>query len=147
MEANKHAALNKRLHTHTYKYWGKGGNNQSRIREDNPAGDTQGKGKEPKPENQYAKRCFQQKHQASEKNVHFYALNSWFGLILHELLHQCSVKAISPGLRCKGGPGCFENSLSVIFFLTYRILFNIVIFWSHNHQNVKKWRQVKKKKT
>ncbi len=32
---------------------------------------------------------FKQKCQASEKYVHFYALNTWLGLLLHELLHQC----------------------------------------------------------
>ncbi len=26
-----------------------------------------------------------------EKYVHFYALNTWLGLLLHELLHQCGV--------------------------------------------------------
>ncbi len=31
---------------------------------------------------------FKQKCQASEKYVHFYALNTWLGLLLHELLHQ-----------------------------------------------------------
>ncbi len=35
---------------------------------------------------------FKPKCQASEKYVHFYALNTWFlGLLLHELLHQCGV--------------------------------------------------------
>ncbi len=34
---------------------------------------------------------FKQKCQASEKFVHFYALNTWLGLLLHELLHQCGV--------------------------------------------------------
>ncbi len=34
---------------------------------------------------------FKQKCQASEKYVHFYALNTWLGLLLHELLHQCGV--------------------------------------------------------
>ncbi len=32
-----------------------------------------------------------QKCQASEKYVHFYALNTWLDLLLHELLHQCGV--------------------------------------------------------
>ncbi len=31
---------------------------------------------------------FKQKCQASEKYVHFYALNTWLGLLLHEVLHQ-----------------------------------------------------------
>ncbi len=31
------------------------------------------------------------KCQTSEKYVHFYALNTWLGLLLHELLHQCGV--------------------------------------------------------
>ncbi len=34
---------------------------------------------------------FKQKCQASEKYVDFYALNTWLGLLLHELLHQCGV--------------------------------------------------------
>ncbi len=34
---------------------------------------------------------FKQKCQASEKYVHFYALNTWLGLLLHELLPQCGV--------------------------------------------------------
>ncbi len=34
---------------------------------------------------------FKQKCQASEKYVHFYALNTWLGLLLHELLHQSGV--------------------------------------------------------
>ncbi len=34
---------------------------------------------------------FKQKYQASENYVHFYALNTWLGLLLHELLHQCGV--------------------------------------------------------
>ncbi len=34
---------------------------------------------------------FKQKCQASGKCVHFYALNTWFGLLSHELLHQCGV--------------------------------------------------------
>ncbi len=34
---------------------------------------------------------FKQNSQASEKYFHFYALNTWLGLILHELLHQCGV--------------------------------------------------------
>ncbi len=34
---------------------------------------------------------FKQKCQASEKYVNFYALNTWLDLLLHELLHQCSV--------------------------------------------------------
>ncbi len=34
---------------------------------------------------------FNQKFQASEKYVNFYALNTWLGLLLHELLHQCGV--------------------------------------------------------
>ncbi len=34
---------------------------------------------------------FKQKCQASEKYVNFYALNTWLGLFLHELLHQRSV--------------------------------------------------------
>ncbi len=36
-----------------------------------------------------------QKCLASEKYVHFHALNTWLGLLLHELLHQCGVAAIS----------------------------------------------------
>ncbi len=39
----------------------------------------------------YKKWYFKQKCQASEKYVHFYALNTWLGLLLHELLHQCGV--------------------------------------------------------
>ncbi len=39
----------------------------------------------------YAYRYFKQKCQDSEKYVHFYALNTWLGLFLHELLHQCGV--------------------------------------------------------
>jgi len=27
----------------------------------------------------------------SDKNVHFYALNTWLGLLLHELLNKCGV--------------------------------------------------------
>ncbi len=34
---------------------------------------------------------FKPKCQTSEKYVHFYALNTWLSLFLHELLHQCSV--------------------------------------------------------
>ncbi len=34
---------------------------------------------------------FKKKCQASEKYVNFYALNTWLGLLLHELLHQCGV--------------------------------------------------------
>ncbi len=34
---------------------------------------------------------FKQKSQASEMYVDFYALNTWLGLLLHELLHQCGV--------------------------------------------------------
>ncbi len=34
---------------------------------------------------------FKQNCQASEKYVHFYALNTLLGLLLHELLHQCGV--------------------------------------------------------
>ncbi len=34
---------------------------------------------------------FKQKCHASEKYVHFYTLNTWLGLLLHELLHQCGV--------------------------------------------------------
>ncbi len=34
---------------------------------------------------------FKQKFQASEKYVHFYALNTWLGHLWHELLHQCGV--------------------------------------------------------
>ncbi len=43
-----------------------------------------------------------QKCQACEKYVHFYALNTWLGLLLHELLHQCGVEVISlcALLRC-----------------------------------------------
>ncbi len=37
----------------------------------------------------YKKVYFKQKCQASEKYVHFYALNTWLGLVLHELLQQC----------------------------------------------------------
>ncbi len=37
------------------------------------------------------KRIFKQKCQASEKYVHFLALNIWLGLFLHELLHQYGV--------------------------------------------------------
>ncbi len=32
---------------------------------------------------------FKQKYQASEKKVNFYALNTWLGLLLNELMHQC----------------------------------------------------------
>ncbi len=38
---------------------------------------------------------YKQKWQASEKYLHFYALNTWLGLLLHYLLHQCGVEAIS----------------------------------------------------
>ncbi len=34
---------------------------------------------------------FKQKCPVSEKYVHFYALNTWLDLLLHELLHQCGV--------------------------------------------------------
>ncbi len=34
---------------------------------------------------------FKPKCQASEKDIHFYALNTWLGLLLHELLHQYGV--------------------------------------------------------
>ncbi len=34
---------------------------------------------------------FKQKRQASEKYVNFYALNTWLGFLLHELLHQSSM--------------------------------------------------------
>ncbi len=34
---------------------------------------------------------FKQKWQASENYVNLYALNTWLGLLLHELLHQCDV--------------------------------------------------------
>ncbi len=34
---------------------------------------------------------FKQKCHASEKYVDFYRLNTWLGLLLHELLHQCGV--------------------------------------------------------
>ncbi len=37
------------------------------------------------------KRYFKQKYQASEKYVYLYALNTWLGFLLHELLHQCGV--------------------------------------------------------
>ncbi len=37
------------------------------------------------------KRYFKQKCQASENYVHFYGLNTWLGLLLHELLHQCGM--------------------------------------------------------
>ncbi len=37
------------------------------------------------------KNILKQKCQASEKYVNFYALNTWLGFLLHELLHQCSV--------------------------------------------------------
>ncbi len=39
---------------------------------------------------------FKQKCQASEKYVHFYALNTWLGLLLHELLHQIAKSAVFP---------------------------------------------------
>ncbi len=39
----------------------------------------------------YARRYFKHKCQASEKFVYFYVLNTWLGLFLHELLHQCGV--------------------------------------------------------
>ncbi len=34
---------------------------------------------------------FKHKCQAFEKYVHFYAINTWLGLLLHELLQQCGV--------------------------------------------------------
>ncbi len=34
---------------------------------------------------------FKQNCQASENYVNSYALNTWLGLLLHELLHQCGV--------------------------------------------------------
>ncbi len=34
---------------------------------------------------------FKRKCQAFEKYVHFYALNTWLGLLLHELLQQFGV--------------------------------------------------------
>ncbi len=62
---------------------------------------------------------FKQKCQASEKYVHFYLLNTWLGLLLHELLHQCGVAWHGVNhpvalLRCNGSPDCFDSGLQVI---------------------------------
>ncbi len=60
---------------------------------------------------------FKQKCQASEKYVHFYALNTWLGLLLHELLHRCRVAwrwSACGTAQEKWSPGCFDSGLQVI---------------------------------
>ncbi len=60
---------------------------------------------------------FKQKCQASEKYVHFYALNTWLGLLC---MNYCINAAWHGGdqsvalLRCNGSPGCFNSGLRVI---------------------------------
>ncbi len=70
---------------------------------------------------------FKQKCQASEKYVHFFALNTWLGFLLHELLHQCGVawRHSVALLRYNRSPGCFAfkssallGLVSLIFLLT-----------------------------
>ncbi len=96
---------------------------------------------------------FKQQCQASEKYVNFYALNTWLGLLLHELLHQCGVawRTISPValLRCNGSPGCFDSGLQVICIVgsgvshllldnTPEILYGVQVrrvCWSIKHSN------------
>ncbi len=70
-----------------------------------------------------------QKCQASEKYVHFYVLNTWLGLLLHELLHRCRVAWDNQPvalLRCNEAQvaliAAFRSSallglVSLIFFL------------------------------
>ncbi len=79
---------------------------------------------------------FKQKYQASEKYVHFYALNTWLGLLLHELLNQCGVAAISLW-HCSGVMeaqvaliAAFRSSallslVSLIFLLTIAHIFSM----------------------
>ncbi len=79
---------------------------------------------------------FKQKYQASEKYVHFYALNTWLGLLLHELLNQCGVAAISLW-QCSGVMeaqvaliAVFRSSallglVSLIFLLTIAHIFSM----------------------
>ncbi len=60
---------------------------------------------------------FKQKYQASEKYVHLYALNTWLGLLFHELLHQWVWHGGNQSvalLRWYGSPGCFDSGLQVI---------------------------------
>ncbi len=74
--------------------------------------------------------------QASIKYVHFYALNTWLGLLFHDLLHQCGVAWFTASmqrgmnycinaawhegnqpvalLRCNESPGSFDSGLQVI---------------------------------
>ncbi len=54
---------------------------------------------------------FKQKYQASEKYVNFYALNTWLGLVLHELLHQCGVVWRNPPVS---GPLVFPSPQEVL---------------------------------
>ncbi len=78
---------------------------------------------------------FKHKYQVSEKYVHFYAINTWLGLLLHELLHQCGVAWDNQPvalLRCNGSPGCFAfrsspllGLVSLIFLLTIPHIFSI----------------------
>ncbi len=67
---------------------------------------------------------FKQKCQASEKYVHFYALNTWLGFLLHELLHQCGVawRQSACGSLCGGcqwsssGPLLSQECSSLLWF-------------------------------
>ncbi len=77
---------------------------------------------------------FKQKCQASEKYVNFYALNTWLGLLLHELLHQCGMAwrpikhsntmVIEPAVDTFGSVGrcqvMLENEISISIKLVSR---------------------------
>ncbi len=64
-----------------------------------------------------------QKCQASEKYVHFYALNTWLGLLLHEKLYECGV-----ALRWSvcGTAGVMEAQVSLIAAFRSSVLLGLV---------------------
>ncbi len=67
---------------------------------------------------------FKQKCQASEKYVYFYALKTWLGLLLHELLNQCGVawrQSVCGTAQVLWSPGCFESDLQVIYIVGFGV--------------------------
>ncbi len=87
------------------------------------------------------------------KCFHFYTLNTWFGLLLHELLHQCGCDMEAVSLWHSSGVMeaqialivAFRSSalfglVSLIFLLTIPHRFSMVIqvrqvCWPINHSN------------
>ncbi len=63
---------------------------------------------------------FKQKCPASEKYVHFHALNTWLGLLCMNYCINAAWHGVNQPvalLRCNGSPGCFDSSLQVICFV------------------------------